>query len=168
MSQLEELMLKIFGEGKDLTILQMSSRGVVIFIVTLILIHVSGTRSFGLKKALDNIVVILLGAVLSRAVVGASPFIPVVSTSFVIVLLHRLCAWVSIHNKWFSKLVDGEKVLVFKDGIADRRNMDKCLVSDEDLREQVRLKAQTDSLERIKEVYMERNGEMSAVKKEQN
>jgi len=55
---------------------------------------------------------------------------------------------------------------IFKDGAADKRNMDKCLVSDEDLLEQVRLKAQTDSPEHIKEVYMECNGEMSAVKKE--
>jgi hypothetical protein len=45
-------------------------------------------RSFGGRTALDNIIVILLGALLSRAIVGASGFFPLIASSFVIVIIH--------------------------------------------------------------------------------
>jgi len=53
----------------------------VVFILAYLLICVSGRRSFALRSPLDNIIVILLGAVFSRAVVGASPFLPAMAAS---------------------------------------------------------------------------------------
>jgi len=50
------LLIQIFGEGKDLNALQMSSRGIVIFFIALILIRISGRRSFGVRTPLDNII----------------------------------------------------------------------------------------------------------------
>jgi len=35
-----ELIKEIFGEGKDLSVIQMSSRGIVVFIIALVLIRV--------------------------------------------------------------------------------------------------------------------------------
>jgi len=49
-----ELLIKIFGEGKDLDALQMSSRGIVMFFIALVLIRLSGRRSFGVRTPLDN------------------------------------------------------------------------------------------------------------------
>src|ERR1017187_7797302 len=108
-----ELIYKIFGEGNDLNIMQMSTRAVLVFIIALILIRISGRRSFGLRTAFDNIIVVLLGAILSRVVVGASPFIPVVIACFVIVILHRMFGWLIVKHKTFARLIEGNKILVF-------------------------------------------------------
>src|ERR1700761_5027241 len=95
-----EILLKIFGEGKDLSALQMSCRGIVIFFVALVLIRISGRRSFGVRTPLDNIITISLGAIMSRAVVGASDFVPVIACCFAIVLLHRATGWlIAGHNR---------------------------------------------------------------------
>jgi hypothetical protein len=72
---------QIFGVGKDLTTLQMMSRTLIVFLLAGILIRLAGRRSFGLHAPLDNIITIMLGAVLSRAIVGASPFLPVIASS---------------------------------------------------------------------------------------
>src|ERR1700709_849121 len=112
-----EIFMQIFGEGKNLNALQMSSRGVVMFFIALLLIRISGRRSFGVRSPLDNIITISLGAVMSRAIVGASDFIPVVVCCFVIVSLHRLVGWLIASSKAFGRLVEGEKILLFEDGV---------------------------------------------------
>ena len=155
----------IFGEGRDLTVGQMSCRGVVVFIIAFLLIRLSGRRSFGIKSPLDNIIVITLGAVLSRAIVGASGFLQVTVTCLVIVLLHRALAWLSVHNKKFDWLMEGRKIMLFDNGTFIKQNMDKGLVCEEDVMEGIRRVALTEDLSTIEKVYMERNGEISVIKK---
>lgn len=158
------LLLQLFGEGKDLNALQMSSRGVVMFFIALILIRISGRRSFGVRSPLDNIITISLGAVMSRAIVGASDFVPVVVCCFVIVLLHRLIGWLIANCKPFGRFIEGEKILLFEDGVFKKENMKKALVCQEDLMQGVRKSAMTEDMDKIEKVFMERNGEISAIK----
>jgi uncharacterized membrane protein YcaP (DUF421 family) len=161
-----DILIKIFGEGKDLTTLQMSCRGITVFVIALLLIRVSGRRSFGLRTPLDNIIGILLGAILSRAVVGASAFVPVIITCFVIVILHRCFGWLISHSKPFGKVVEGNKILLYQDGDFIKENMEKALVCQEDIMQGVRKSALTENMDTIDKIYMERNGEISAIKKD--
>jgi len=161
-----ELITEIFGQGKDLNTYQMSSRGIVVFFIALILIRISGRRSFGIRTPLDSIISISLGAVLSRAIVGASAFVPVIVTCFVIVILHRIFCAFLIHNKKFGKSIDGSKILLFKEGRFIHENLNKALLSEEDVMQGIRKAALTEDLDKIERVYMERNGEVSAIKKE--
>jgi len=161
-----EILIKIFGEGKDLNALQMSSRGMVIFFIALILIRVSGRRSFGVRTPLDNIITISLGAIMSRAVVGASDFVPVVVCCFVIVLLHRLFGWLIAHSKAFGRFIEGDKMVLFEQGKFQEDAMKKALVCQEDIMQGVRKSALTEDMSKIEKVYMERNGEISAIKKQ--
>lgn len=55
---------ELFGQGKNLNSLQMTCRGIVVFFFALILIRISGRRSFGIRTPLDNIIIILLGTIL--------------------------------------------------------------------------------------------------------
>ncbi len=155
-----------FGTGKDLNMLQMCCRAVIVFLITLVMIRISGRRSFGVRTPLDNIIVILLGALLSRAIVGASPFWSVVGASFVIVLIHRSLGWLISHSKVAGKLIEGHRICLFENNTFIKENMDKALVCEEDLMQGVRKSALTEDMTKIKCVYMERNGEISSIKKE--
>jgi uncharacterized membrane protein YcaP (DUF421 family) len=159
------IIYEIFGEGKDLSVLQMSNRGILIFFIAWLLLRITGRRSFGLRTPLDNIISILLGAILSRAVTGASPFIPVIVSSLVIVLIHRLLGWLTAINTRFARVTEGEKILLFENGKFIDKNLKKGLVCEEDLMQGIRSKALTDDLGKIERVYMERNGEISVIKK---
>lgn len=164
---MEETLIKLFGEGKDLNILQMSSRAIAVYLIALLLVRLAGRRTFGKKTAFDNTITILLGAVLSRAVVGASPFLPTIIASLMLVLIHRAIAWVSIYNPKFGHLVKGKSFVLYQHDKINKENMKRGLMSEDDLQSDVRLKAQNNSLENIEEVYMETSGEVSIVKKGQ-
>ena len=99
-----DVLIAIFGEGKDLGSLQMAMRAVAVFFAALILIRISGRRSFGQRSPFDYVVAILLGATLSRVIVGASPATPTFMASLVIVLLHRALAWTCVRSRWLESL----------------------------------------------------------------
>jgi len=155
----------VFGEGKDLTWWQMSSRAVVAFFITLLLIRIAGIRTFGKKSAFDNVIIIMLGSILSRVVVGASPFIPTTVACLAFVLVHWLLARISVHNDHVGKFVKGERISLYVDGRKNEKNMERSRISDKDLMEGLRLRINDESFEEVEEIFLERNGEISVVKK---
>jgi uncharacterized membrane protein YcaP (DUF421 family) len=158
--------MSLFGEGTNLTVLQMVLRGLVVFVIAFLLIRVSGRRSFGIRTPLDMIINILLGSVLSRAVVGASPFFAVVITCVAIVLIHRLMELLLANHQKSSELLEGKKIELYTGGKFIRENMKKALVCEEDILQGLRKTALTEDLSKIEKVYMERNGEISVIKKQ--
>src|ERR1700761_5091259 len=140
-----EIFIKLFGEGKDLNALQMSDRGIAMFFIALILIRIAGRRSFGVRTPLDNIITISLGAIMSRAVVGASDFVPVIVCCFVIVLMHRTVGWMIASGKVFGRFIEGEKILLFEKGGFLKQNMKRALVCQEDIMQGVRKSALTEA-----------------------
>jgi uncharacterized membrane protein YcaP (DUF421 family) len=108
----------------------------------------------------------LIGAILSRGVVGATPFFSTVASMVVIVLIHKIFSKLSLYNKWFGKKLKGKCVLLFRDGKFIEENMKRTNISENDILEEARLNLQSGSLEKIKEVYIERTGEISFIKKE--
>ena len=159
-----DIIYTIFGQGKDLTVPQMSARAFVIYFIALIFIRISGRRTFGKRSSFDNTLVIILGAVLSRAVAGASPFVPTVVASLVLVLMHRGIAMLTINNKKLAKFIEGEPHVLYKDGRIDERELRRGLMSKEDLQADVRVKANKSELSEVKEIRMESTGEVSVIK----
>lgn len=160
------LIVKIFGEGKNLDALQMSCRGVLVFFIALILVRVSGRRSFGVRAPLDNIITILLGAILSRAVVGASAFVPVIICCFAIVLLHRLFGWLVTGSTRFARIMEGNKIILYEHGKFNKDHLKRGLVGEEDVMQGIRESALTENMNEIDKVYLESNGGISAIKKQ--
>lgn len=162
---MQELMNTLFGEGKDLDALQMGDRAFVMFFITLFLIRLSGMRAFGQKSAFDTIIVIMLGAILSRAVTGASAFFPTVMAGTVLAVIHRLLAIISVSNDILGSVIKGNRVLLFRDNKLIKKNMLTCSVSVKDLQEEVRLLLNETTMDNVEEIYMERSGKISVIKK---
>ena len=154
----------LFGQGDNLTPLQMGFRAFSLYFFAIILIRISGRRTFGTKTTYDNVVVILLGAILSRAVVGASPFWSTVTAGLVLVCLHRLLAWLTFRYHNVGRVVKGKELLLYSDGEFNYQNMRRCSISERDLKASIRLSANTNSYDKIKEIYMERSGKLSVIK----
>ena len=154
---------KIFGQGMDLNILQMTMRAVVTFFIALMLVRFSGMRIFGIQSAFDICVIIMLGAVLARGVVGASPFVPTVAASAGLAIIHKLIGVLSVSNQFVSHLVKGTPHSLYKDGKLNDKNLKRCMISYGDIIEEVRISLHQNSLDNIDEIFMERTGKISLV-----
>ena len=164
---MNDVIFTLFGDGRNLDPLQMGLRAVIVFVITLVLIRISGRRSFGQRSPFDLVVVILLGATLSRAIVGASPFLATIAAAFVIVVCHRLLAWACVHSHGLERLVGGGEREVFSNGKFNDDEMNAALITATDIRESVRQKTGACSFDNVAAAILERNGEVGVIRKKQ-
>ena len=160
-----DLMTAIFGEGRELDAAQMTARAVAVFFATLVLIRISGRRSFGQRSPLYYVVAILLGATLSRVIVGASPAIPTLAASLAIVLIHRALAWACVRSPALEAFVVGAEREVFSGGQFDSRQMSAALTTRTDVLETARQTLHTCDLDEVESAILERNGQVSLIRK---
>jgi uncharacterized membrane protein YcaP (DUF421 family) len=163
-SQLFHTLLGIGTEPRNLTFLQVSVRGVIVFIATLIMIRLSSKRSLAEKTAFDAVLVVIIGSMLARAINGSEAFFPTLGAGFVLVIMHRLFGMAAYYSHAFGSLVKGKPVLLVQDGRVQRKNMLREHISKHDLEEDMRLSAETDDLSKIQVARLERSGDISFIK----
>ena len=151
-------------EPKELTFMQVSLRGVIIFLVALLMVRVSSRRSLAEKTAFDAILLVILSSVLSRAINGTAGFFTSIGCSFVLVFLHRFFSWIACRSHAFGKIIKGCPAIVVENGQLNRQAMRENLISDHDLEEDLRLDAETEDLAKIKIARLERSGDISFIK----
>jgi uncharacterized membrane protein YcaP (DUF421 family) len=165
-SQLLHTSLGIGVEPKGLTFLQVSVRGVIVFIATLIMVRLGSKRSLAEKTAFDAVFIVIIGSMLARAINGSEAFFPTLGTGFVLVLLHRLFGFAAYYSHAFGILVKGKPVVLMQNGSLQWKNMLWEHISKHDLEEDMRLEAKTDDLSKIQAAQLERSGDISFIKAE--
>jgi uncharacterized membrane protein YcaP (DUF421 family) len=167
MNAIHDFLRPLLGLGiepKDLTLLQVSLRGVVIFLLTLVMVRLSSRRSLAEKTAFDAILLVILASVLSRAINGSAGFFTSIGCSFVLVFLHRFFGWIACRSHTFGKIIKGCPAIVIENGRLQPDAMRRNLISDHDLEEDLRLDAQTEDVTKIKIARLERSGDISFIK----
>jgi uncharacterized membrane protein YcaP (DUF421 family) len=157
--------LGVGQDPKHLTLLQIAMRGIIVFVVTLIMVRLGDKRFLSKKTAFDAILGLILASMLARAVNGSSALWPTLGGGFVLVALHRLIAFGSRRWHAFGILVKGTSDLVVRDGKVVESGMKRNDLSEHDLFEDIRMRAQIDDLSKVKAAYAERNGHISVVLK---
>lgn len=152
-------------EPADLTFTQISLRGVIVFIASLAMIRLGSKRALAQKTAFDAVLIVILASVLARAINGSASFFPTLGGSFVIVLLHRLFAFLA--NQWhpLGILIKGQPHVILREGQFDHAAMRRNHVSVHDFEEDMRLRAETEDKASIEIARIERCGDISFVKK---
>ncbi|MDB5283162.1 MAG: hypothetical protein JWO06_2237 [Bacteroidota bacterium] len=151
----------------ELTPGQMAARAVVVFFISLAYIRIAGLRTFGKSSAFDQITAIIYGAIMGRSVVSTSSFGGALLATLVIMLLHRLVAYLTLKSKKLGAILKGKPLLLFRNGNIEETNTRKAHITAEDMSEAMRLLLTINNLDEVKEVYLERSGELSVIKKEE-
>ena len=164
LSQLLHAFLGIGTEPKELTFLQVSVRGVIVFIATLIMVRLGSKRSLAEKTAFDAVFIVIIGSMLARAINGSEAFFPTLGTGFVLVLLHRLFGFAAYYSHAFGILVKGKPVMLVHNGRLQQKNMLWEHISKHDLEEDMQFDAKTEDLSKIEVARLERSGDISFIK----
>jgi uncharacterized membrane protein YcaP (DUF421 family) len=162
---MDNILTALFGDGSNLSTPQMVLRGVAVFALTLLMIRISGRRSFGQHTPFDACITVLLGSILSRAVVGASPFLPTIGTGVALVLLHRAFAMLSVRAPFFEALISGRPRTLVLDGKVIATATRKGLVSQADLLQALHEQVHSNELEQVHKMTLERDGTISVVQR---
>jgi uncharacterized membrane protein YcaP (DUF421 family) len=160
-----EALLGFGVEPKELTFLQISLRGIIVFCATLAMVRLSSKRSLAEKTAFDAVLIVVIASVLARAINGSAPFFPTIGTGFVLVVLHRFLGALAYFSHGFGVLIKGKPVVLVQEGALQLQNMRGNQVSKHDLEEDLRLDAETEDLSKIKMARLERSGEISFIKR---
>src|SRR5216117_1672003 len=98
------------GLGRDaaqLTFVQVSLRGIIVFIATLVIVRCGDRRFLSQKTAFDAVLGFILASMLARAVNGTAAFFPTLGGGFVLVMLHRVLASWARRSHRFGYFIKG-------------------------------------------------------------
>ena len=153
------------GQPKELTLLQLCLRAFIIFILALAMMRIGDRRSLSEKTGFDTMFLVLMGAVLARAINGGAAFLTTVGCALFLMLVHRVFAFIAFRSHTFGKLIKGNNVRLVRDGEIDWKAMKHYLVSKHDLEEDWRLSGATEDIEQIKTARLEHSGDISFIGK---
>lgn len=156
----------VWGIKENISPLEISARAIVMFFITLVMIRVSGMRSINKSNPFEAVIAILIGGILSRGVVGATPFLSTVISSVAILIVQKLLSRLSFYSRWVDKMSKGDQTLLYKDGRFIEENMKKSDITTMEIYEDLRLKCHLKSLESVEEIFMEKKGEVSFIIKD--
>jgi uncharacterized membrane protein YcaP (DUF421 family) len=154
---------QIFGPGPGLTWAQECARGAVIFVFGLIMVRVSGRRSFGRWSPLDIVVSIVVGSSLSRALTGSAQLAGTLLAVSVIMVLHWLLARASARWGRLARIVEGVPIEISRDGKVDRAKLAKQSISEIDLAEALR-QGGVGSLSETRVLTLEPSGKITVLR----
>jgi uncharacterized membrane protein YcaP (DUF421 family) len=150
-------------EPKDLNLLQMGVRGIIVFCITLVMVRFANKRFLSNMSAFDAILGFMLASVLARAINGSAAFFPTLSVGLVLVLLHRFLGKLAFHSRKFEDVVKGHTNVLVKNGKADEKEMRRHNITQADLYEQMRLHGNVEDMKEVETAVLERSGEISVV-----
>lgn len=158
-------LLGLGARPENLTFLQVSLRGAIVFIATLMMVRLGHKRSLSRKTAFDAVLLVILASVLSRAINGSADFFATLGGGLVLVLLHRLLALIAYHSHTFGKLIKGSPEVIVEDGALIFPAMRRNHISRHDLEEDLRLDSHMEDPSRVRRARIERSGDISFIEK---
>lgn len=155
---------EILGLNSDkLTFYQMMARAAFVFFIALLFVCIAGIRTLGKHTVFDQLTILMLGAILGRAIVSEQPFFSSLAAAGVLMLLHRLIAWITFKSHGLGNFLKGKTYLLMKEGEKQNKNLNKLHITQDDIEEAMRLRTNKMDIQKVKEVYMERSGDISVI-----
>ena len=140
-------------------------RAVIVFALAIMLIRVTGMRTFGTQSAFDVVLSITIGGILSRCVTGHYPFFPTLLAAATLAVCHRGVAALS-RFRIMNKLLQGRPVCLYSNGQLHSKTFKWYSISEQDVH-RVLHEHGLESLDRVDKIWYEVDGKISIIEKQQ-
>jgi len=165
-SQLDHA-LGLSVEPRDYTLLHLGLRALIVFAASLLMLRLAHKRFFAGKNAIDVLLSFILASTLSRAINGSAAFFGTIAVGFFLVILHNVLTWAACRYHPFGQWLKGHSQVVIAEGQVQLPALKQHHVSRHDLEEDLRLNGATSSPENVRQAVLERNGDISVMRKPQ-
>lgn len=159
------IFLGLGADPQTLTFMQISLRGIIVFIFTLVMVRISARRSLARRTVFDTVFLVILASVLARAINGSAELLPTIGGGFAMVAFHRLLAGIAFYSHGFGNLIKGADEILIRDGELVHRELRNNHITRHDLQEDLRLALHAEDLARIRSARLERSGDISFIEK---
>jgi uncharacterized membrane protein YcaP (DUF421 family) len=156
-------MEQIFGTADQLSLAQECARAVLIFVYGLVMLRLSGRRTFARWSALDLIISIVVGSALARTMTGSAPLMGTLAAVAVLVILHMAFSFAVARSERLSDIIEGDAITLGRGGMINHGMRRRHYISSEDLTEALRRQG-VERIEDTKAIYLEANGKISVIK----
>ncbi len=114
-------------------------RGLVVYILLLIMVRLSGRRTVGQFTPFDLLIVMLLSEAVSNSMTGGdNSLVGGLIAASTLVAINSLIALLGARSESFARAVDGSAVLIGRDGVFFDKVVRSCRLSNGDLEEALR------------------------------
>jgi len=157
-----------FSEAIHFTVspVEIMLRGTLMFWFLLLIFRIVLRRDIGSASITDFLFVVILGDAAQNAMIGEGT-----SVGDGMVLVSTLVMWnyildvLSYRYRWIDHLLSASKLCLVRDGKMLRRNMRKEYITADEVFAKIR-EAGLEHLDQVKLMYMESDGEISVIKRE--
>jgi uncharacterized membrane protein YcaP (DUF421 family) len=155
-------LLGVAARPEDLSVTQMAARALVVFVAAIVLVRLGNQRFMGRSTALDVMLGIVFGSVVSRAITGNAPLLPTLAAGLVLVALHAGLASLAFRSHRLGRLVKGRERVLVRNGCVLGDELEAAAISRRDLREALRTHG-VHEISSVRLAVLERNGDISVV-----
>ncbi|WP_373987562.1 DUF421 domain-containing protein [Duganella sp. BuS-21] len=139
-------------------------RGVIVYCALLVLVRVSGKRTVGQFTPFDLLVVMLLSEAVSNSLSGGDDSVAGgLLLACTLIALNMALAWLSSHSRIVAKVIDGESVLLGRDGRIYIDVLKKNRVAESDVQQALR-EADVE-LAQARCIFLEADGKITVLEK---
>lgn len=141
-------------------------RTCVVYVMVMVLVRVSGKRAVGQFTPFDLVLLILIGNAVQNGINGGDNSLTGAAImASTLIALNYLVAWQTSRNRRVERWVEGEPVVLARDGRVFKHVLRRELVSHDDFAEALRMN-NIDDVGDVRLALLETNGRISVIPRE--
>ena len=143
-------------------------RAVVVYVVLLTMIRISGKRSMGQFTPFDVLLIVLLGNAVQNSLLGKDQsLLGGLFLAAILIALNWIVGFLSSRSRRAERLLEGEPVVLARDGKLFERVLKRELVSENDFDEALRQNGEL-TMDDVALALLETDGRISVVPKKKD
>lgn len=151
--------------SSTVTVWEFVARAALVYVTIMILVRLSGKRTVGEFTPFDLVVVILIGESTQGALTGGDEsIVGAVVVSATLIALNYMVGFITTRSKLADTIVEGEAVLLIRDGRVLVDALRRNNLPDSDLDEALRAEGVGDRSE-VRRAYLETDGTISVIRR---